>query len=76
MDQYFPKGKIVFTGNPVRKDLLDIEAKKEKAQSFFKLDTSRTTVFIVGGSQGGARGGINLAIARNLSELIKKTTFR
>jgi UDP-N-acetylglucosamine--N-acetylmuramyl-(pentapeptide) pyrophosphoryl-undecaprenol N-acetylglucosamine transferase len=69
MEVYFPKEKITFTGNPVRKDLLNIQTKKTQAQGFFKLDPKKTTVFIVGGSQGAR--GINLAINNNLDALIK-----
>ena len=31
MERYFPAGKIRFTGNPVRKDILDVERKRDEA---------------------------------------------
>lgn len=52
MDQFFEANKIVFTGNPVRKEILDIEGKKDKALDHFKLDKSKKTVLVLGGSLG------------------------
>ena len=34
LDKFFPKKKIIKTGNPVRQDLLEIDSKKEEAISF------------------------------------------
>jgi UDP-N-acetylglucosamine--N-acetylmuramyl-(pentapeptide) pyrophosphoryl-undecaprenol N-acetylglucosamine transferase len=52
MDKYFPKERIVFTGNPVRKDLFELHDKKEEALKFFGLKKDKLTVFIMGGSLG------------------------
>ena len=52
MEKFFPPEKIIITGNPVRKEIIDIEGKKGDAASFFGLKVSGKTVFIVGGSQG------------------------
>lgn len=52
MDKFFPKGKIVFTGNPVRKNIVQIEGKREEAFSFFQLDSNKKTLLVVGGSLG------------------------
>lgn len=52
MEKFFPASKIVFTGNPVRKDILDLEGKREKAISHFGLDKSRKTILLLGGSLG------------------------
>lgn len=62
MEQFFPKEKIVFTGNPVRKDIKDIEGKKEQALAHFKLDHSKKTILVLGGSLG----------ARTINESIKQ----
>ena len=35
MEKYFPKDKIVLTGNPVRKDILSIDTKRERALESF-----------------------------------------
>jgi UDP-N-acetylglucosamine--N-acetylmuramyl-(pentapeptide) pyrophosphoryl-undecaprenol N-acetylglucosamine transferase len=52
MDKYFKKEKIVITGNPVRKEVIEIEGKREDAATFFSLDPAIKTVLVVGGSQG------------------------
>ncbi|SKC48631.1 undecaprenyldiphospho-muramoylpentapeptide beta-N-acetylglucosaminyltransferase [Ohtaekwangia koreensis] len=52
MDKYFPKAKIVFTGNPVRKDILSAETKREKGLSHFGFDGNVKTLLIIGGSLG------------------------
>lgn len=55
MENYFPAEKIVFTGNPVRQDLLEVTDKREKALKHFALDPSKKTVLILGGSLGSKR---------------------
>lgn len=62
--------KIVKTGNPVRQDLLSIHTKREEGQTFFKLDKSKKTVFVLGGSLGARK--INELIASNL-DFFEKT---
>jgi UDP-N-acetylglucosamine--N-acetylmuramyl-(pentapeptide) pyrophosphoryl-undecaprenol N-acetylglucosamine transferase len=52
MEGFFPASKIKYTGNPVRKDILQLAGKKEKALAHFGLDTSRKTLLILGGSLG------------------------
>jgi len=52
MERFFPKAKIVITGNPVRKEVVDIESKKEEAMNFFGLKAGKKTIFAVGGSLG------------------------
>jgi UDP-N-acetylglucosamine--N-acetylmuramyl-(pentapeptide) pyrophosphoryl-undecaprenol N-acetylglucosamine transferase len=66
MDKFFPKDKIILTGNPVRQDLNEVKFKKEEGISFFKLDRSKKTVLVIGGS-GGART-INESITENLQK--------
>ncbi|MDR0613675.1 MAG: undecaprenyldiphospho-muramoylpentapeptide beta-N-acetylglucosaminyltransferase [Dysgonamonadaceae bacterium] len=52
MERFFPAGKIVLTGNPIRKDLVGLEEKREKACAFFGLDPDMKTILILGGSLG------------------------
>ena len=61
MDKYFPKEKMIYTGNPVRKDLLTINDKKKEAQRFFDWGHNQKTLLMVGGSLG----------ARSLNEAAK-----
>ncbi|WP_461302793.1 undecaprenyldiphospho-muramoylpentapeptide beta-N-acetylglucosaminyltransferase [Aureisphaera sp.] len=67
MERFFPREKIVLTGNPVRQDLLDVSSKKEEAITFFKLNPSKKTLLVLGGSLGA--GKINELIYRELNYL-------
>lgn len=52
MEKYFPADKIVFTGNPVRKDLEKLDGLREEACKFYGLDPAKKTILIFGGSLG------------------------
>lgn len=52
LDQFFDANKIVKTGNPVRKDIIHLSDDKTDAYAYFKLQASKKTVSIVGGSLG------------------------
>ena len=67
LERFFPKDKIVFTGNPVRQDILDIDSKRSEALSYFNLDENKKTLLIIGGSLGARR--INQLIAKELDFL-------
>ena len=64
MDKFFPKDKIIKTGNPVREDLVSINVSKEDALSFYGLDAKRKTLLVLGGSLGARR--VNILIADKL----------
>ena len=64
MDRFFPSEKIIFTGNPVRKDILAFQAKRKEAEELFDIDSSKPTVLVVGGSLGALK--INDTIANNI----------
>lgn len=66
MERFFPAEKIVVTGNPVRKDLLDKRLSPAEARRNFGLDAERPTVLIVGGSLG----------ARTLNETLEADIHR
>lgn len=66
MEKYFPKDKIILTGNPIRSQVIEIENKKAEAQKYFNLDTNKKTVLIVGGSLGAQ--SVNQAIIEHLEE--------
>lgn len=66
LDKYFPSEKIYLTGNPVRKEVVQIEGKKQEASTFFGLNSNIKTVLIVGGSLGART--INEAIQEKLAE--------
>lgn len=52
MERFFPKEKIVKTGNPIRTDLIELKENKQEAANFFGLDDNRKTVLVLGGSLG------------------------
>lgn len=68
MEKYFPKKKIVFTGNPVRTDIINVDKKRKEAQKFFGLDPKKKTLFAFGGSLGART--INESILKHLEDLI------
>lgn len=70
MDRFFPTEKIKLTGNPVRKDLLDLAGKKELGKEKFGLDASRKTILILGGSLGART--LNLAMLKHMADLEKE----
>ncbi len=62
LERFFPTGKIIKTGNPVRQDLLSLEDKSIEAKDFFGLKHNKITLLVLGGSLG----------ARRINELIVK----
>lgn len=64
LEQFFPKHKIIKTGNPVRQGLLDVASKREEATAYFGLDQSKNTLLVLGGSLGARR--INQLIEEQL----------
>lgn len=41
MERFFDRNKIIITGNPVRKDILDVSQKREEAIRYFRLDPNK-----------------------------------
>ena len=69
MESFFPSGKIVVTGNPIRKNIVEASYSKEAALLQFGLLPTRKTILIVGGSLGAK--SINGAIQKGLSDFLK-----
>lgn len=70
MEQFFPKDKIIITGNPVRKNISDMKKTVDEGLASFGLKKGVTTVLIVGGSLGAK--SINESIDAGLDELMKE----
>lgn len=69
MERFFPADRIVETGNPVRKDLLETKISPEEARKHFGLDPDRPTLLVVGGSLGALTLNESMEkIARTLVE--------
>ena len=63
MEKFFPAGKIVMTGNPIRSEIIPAtQAMKEEAVRYYGLDPGKKHIFVVGGSLG----------SRTLNESVKK----
>ncbi|HJY11769.1 MAG TPA: undecaprenyldiphospho-muramoylpentapeptide beta-N-acetylglucosaminyltransferase [Flavobacterium sp.] len=70
LERFFPKEKIVLTGNPVRQDLIDIESKKDEAIAFYGLDPNKKTLLVLGGSLGARR--VNQLIEKELQSMLSQ----
>jgi UDP-N-acetylglucosamine--N-acetylmuramyl-(pentapeptide) pyrophosphoryl-undecaprenol N-acetylglucosamine transferase len=69
LDRFFPKEKILITGNPVRQDIKNLVAKRDRGLEHFGLDGNKKTVLVIGGSLGART--INESIEGGLEELAK-----
>jgi UDP-N-acetylglucosamine--N-acetylmuramyl-(pentapeptide) pyrophosphoryl-undecaprenol N-acetylglucosamine transferase len=67
MERFFPKEKIILTGNPVRKNLLDMRGSRKEAMKTMGLDENKKCVLIVGGSLGAR--SINEGIIANIEKI-------
>ena len=67
MERFFPKERILLTGNPVRKNLLEMRANRKEAMKAMQLDENRKCVLIVGGSLGAR--SINEGIMANIEKI-------
>ena len=63
MERFFPKDKLKWTGNPVRSDIEELESRKVAGIEHFKLDQSKQTILLFGGSLGAKT--LNEAMAIN-----------
>ncbi|HEV8286207.1 MAG TPA: undecaprenyldiphospho-muramoylpentapeptide beta-N-acetylglucosaminyltransferase [Chitinophagaceae bacterium] len=68
MEKFFPREKIVVTGNPVRASISQSTVSRSQGLKFFSLDENKKTVFAVGGSLGAK--SINEAISKHLDDLL------
>jgi UDP-N-acetylglucosamine--N-acetylmuramyl-(pentapeptide) pyrophosphoryl-undecaprenol N-acetylglucosamine transferase len=72
LERFFPKEKMILTGNPVRQDLITIDDKRPEAIQYFNLDPLKKTVLILGGSLGARR--LNQLIENELEKMISLDT--
>ncbi len=68
MEVFFPKNRIVVTGNPVREAIVTVNRNASGAKAAFGLQPGKKTVFIVGGSLGAR--SVNVALLTHLDKLI------
>ncbi|KGO88764.1 undecaprenyldiphospho-muramoylpentapeptide beta-N-acetylglucosaminyltransferase [Flavobacterium suncheonense] len=70
LERFFPKENMILTGNPVRQDLISVGDKRNEAVDYFKLNPSKKTLLVLGGSLGARR--INQLIAKELDFLLSQ----
>lgn len=70
LERFFPKNKLVKTGNPVRQNLLTVGAKREAGVDFFKLDKNKKTLLVIGGSLGART--VNRLISESIEFLVNE----
>ncbi|WP_026712323.1 undecaprenyldiphospho-muramoylpentapeptide beta-N-acetylglucosaminyltransferase [Flavobacterium daejeonense] len=68
LERFFPKEKMILTGNPVRQDLIAIADKRAEAIAHFKLGANKKTLLVLGGSLGARR--MNQLIEKELKNIL------
>lgn len=66
MGKFFPAETTIFSGNPVRENILNANVTKEEAAAYFQLDIQKPTILSIGGSLGA--GSINKAVKEGLQK--------
>jgi len=67
MEKYFPREKIIRTGNPVRQNFDNLDSLHDEALTFFNLKKEFPVILVLGGSLGA--GTINNSLSENISIL-------
>lgn len=68
MEQFFPKEKILLTGNPVRKAIAHSAITNEEGRMAFGIENAGKVVLVVGGSLGAK--SVNEAIGAGLNNIL------
>ena len=68
MEKFFPYGSLIKTGNPIRKDAVNIAGKQMEAMELFKLSPLKKTVLVTGGSLGART--LNNSMLAGLDKII------
>ena len=70
MEKYFPSSTLVYTGNPVRREIVESTVLRDEAFEFFGLKPNKPTVLVIGGSLGAR--SINAAFNQDLNKLLER----
>jgi len=68
MEKFFPFERIIKTGNPIRKDSVNVAGKQMQALELYNLSAFKKTILVIGGSLGART--LNNSIQAGLDELI------
>jgi UDP-N-acetylglucosamine--N-acetylmuramyl-(pentapeptide) pyrophosphoryl-undecaprenol N-acetylglucosamine transferase len=69
MEQFFPASKLIKTGNPIRRESVDVAGKKMQALELYKLSTEKKTIMVTGGSLGART--LNNSVLAALDKIIE-----
>jgi UDP-N-acetylglucosamine--N-acetylmuramyl-(pentapeptide) pyrophosphoryl-undecaprenol N-acetylglucosamine transferase len=69
MEKFFPPSKIRLTGNPIRKEMVQIEGKRAEALAHYHLSQHKQTILIIGGSLGART--LNVSVLAYLESIEK-----
>ena len=67
MERFFPKDKILMTGNPVRQNLTETKLTKQEARKALGLNEEKKTILVIGGSLGART--VNESILQHLQDI-------
>jgi len=70
MEQFFPKEKIMMTGNPVRKVIEDCKHLRDEGRNHFNLQPHAKTILVIGGSLGART--INQALSAGIQRMAEQ----
>ena len=68
MEQFFPTSKIMLTGNPIRKEVADIENKRFASAEMLSLSPHKHTILVTGGSLGA--GTLNNSFLAGIKKIV------
>jgi len=68
MERFFPKEKIIISGNPIRQDIKSSHEKTTEAFEYFKLKPDKPIILVTGGSLGALT--INESIAASINKIL------
>ena len=73
MEKFFPEEKLIFTGNPVRQDIINLASgeladKRAEAMEYFGLTIDQPTLLVVGGSLGART--LNVSVLADAAKLV------
>lgn len=72
MERFFPKERIILTGNPVRQGLLDPTLTKTESSAIFGFEPELPIILIIGGSLGART--MNESVLSNLDAIAQSKT--
>jgi UDP-N-acetylglucosamine--N-acetylmuramyl-(pentapeptide) pyrophosphoryl-undecaprenol N-acetylglucosamine transferase len=69
MEKFFPSDKIMLTGNPIRKDVVNIENQRFAAAEMLSLSPHKHTILVTGGSLGA--GILNKSFIAGIDKILE-----